>query len=451
MKVVVIGCTHAGIAAVKQILKLYPKSEITVYERQAEIAYLACATYLHIEGTVTHLTDALSEDPAKFTAQGVNMQLQHDVVRIDAKAHELLVQDLKTKQLASDHYDRLIMATGSITAIPAIPGIENPKVMLCKTFDQAHDLCQNARQHERVAIIGGGYVGIELAEGYANSGHQVVLIQRPKDLLNGYVEPTMGQAIMQVLTDHGIQVHTQTEVTAFEDATNGDLLVKTATGDFQVEMAVICAGTLPQTDLLAGQVKMAANGAILTDDYMQTSDPAIFAAGDAVVSHNNPAQTLTYAPLASHAVRQGTLAGINVFDRRLRTIGTQKTTGMQVFDQTVVATGLTLTEAETMNLNAAKVVYHGAYRPDFMPRTPAVTVNLIYDRNNRKILGAQLMSGHDVSQAINTVSALMQNGGTIDQLALLDTLFSPNFNDLFNYLNLAGQLAVDQEHGYLRT
>ncbi|MFD1420275.1 FAD-dependent oxidoreductase [Lactiplantibacillus songbeiensis] len=451
MKVVIIGCTHAGIAAVKQILKVYPKAEITVYERQANIAYLSCATYLHIEGTVQRLSDAVYAEPEEFTKQGVRMQLKHDVVQVDAAAHRLLVQNLVNKHLTTDHYDRLIMATGSITAIPAITGIENPKVMLCKTFDQAHDLCQNAESFDRVAVLGGGYVGIELAEGYVNSGHQVTLIQRPKSLLNAYVEPAISDAVAAVLRTHGVKVVLGTEVTAFENTDSGDLLVKTNSGDYQVDMAAISTGMLPQTDLLEGQVKMAANGAIITDDYMQTSDPDIFAAGDAAVSHDNPAHQLTYAPLVSHAIRQGALAGINVFDRRLRTIGTQKTTGMQVFDQTVVATGLTLAAAKAANLNAAQVVYQGAYRPEFMPATPMVTVHLIYDRNNRKILGAQLMSGHDVSQAANTVSALIQNGGTVDQLAFLDTLFSPNFNDLYNYLNLAGQLAVDQEQGYLRT
>ena len=169
------------------------------------------------------------------------------------------------------------------------------------------------------------------------------------------------------------------------------------------------------------------------------------------MSHYNPIKTVTYAPLVSHAIRQGALAGINVFERRLRTIGTQVTTGMLVFNHTVACTGLTLSRTREAKINAASVTYTGPYRPDFMPDAYPITVILIYDRNTRKVLGTQLMCEHDVSQAANTVSGVMQNGGTIDQLAMLDMLFSPNFNEPFNYLNLAAQKAVDQENGYLRT
>ncbi|ETY73479.1 NADH oxidase [Lactiplantibacillus fabifermentans T30PCM01] len=451
MKVVVVGFTHAGIAAVEQVLTTYPEAEITVYERQAKISYLSCATYLHIEGTIPELSDAMYADPADFEKQGVTMALQHDVINIDSNVHTLLVQDLITKQMATTHYDKLIMTTGSITAIPAITGIENPKVLLCKTYDQAHDLCQHTVQQRRIAIIGGSYVGVELAEAYINSGHQVLLLQQTAHLLNKYVEPLIADQVADVLVEKGVQVVTNAQVTAFADTADDQLLVTTKQGDFVVDMAAMSAGMVPQTDLLEGQIAMAANGAILTDDYMQTSDPDILAAGDAAASHFNPTKSNVYAPLASQAVRQGALAGMNVGERRLRSIGTQISTGMMVFGHTVVGTGLTLASAQAAQRHVAHVVYTGAYRPEFMLDAVPVTVELIYDRNNRQVLGAQLMSEHDVSQAANTVSAFMQNGGTIDQLAFLDMLFSPNFNQPFNYLNLAAQLAVKQENGYLRT
>ncbi|UIF28837.1 FAD-dependent oxidoreductase [Levilactobacillus brevis] len=451
MKVVIIGCTHAGIAAVKQILKNYPQAKIVVYERQSDISYLSCATYLHIKGTVRALSDAQYQEPADFTRRGVDLNLNYDVIRVNAHDHTLLVQNLITKAQTTVTYDKLIMATGSITAIPAIPGIENPRVLLCKTYSQANNICTYTAQKQKVAIIGGGYVGIELAEGYRESGHEVILIQQPAHLLDDYVEPELSEKIAQLLTDKGVHVLTNTRVTGFQDAPDGQLLLNSEAGDFEVDMAAISAGVIPQTELLQGQVAMAQNGAILTDDYMQSSDRDILAAGDAAVSHYNPIKTVTYAPLVSHAIRQGALAGINVFERRLRTIGTQVTTGMLVFNHTVACTGLTLSRTREAKINAASVTYTGPYRPDFMPDAYPITVILIYDRNTRKVLGTQLMCEHDVSQAANTVSGVMQNGGTIDQLAMLDMLFSPNFNEPFNYLNLAAQKAVDQENGYLRT
>ncbi|APX72994.1 NADH oxidase [Companilactobacillus allii] len=451
MKVVVIGCTHAGIEAVRQILKYYPDTKITVYERQSNISYLSCATYLHIEGTVEKLSDARYVEPDDFEEQGVTMEINHDVIQVDSVKHTILVQNLLTKEMETTTYDKLIMATGSITAIPAIPGIENPKVLLCKTYDQANNLCEYTSENQQIAIIGGGYVGVELAQGYSKSGHKVLLVQKSPYLLDKYVEPLISNKIKEELISNGVQVLTNSKVTSFKDTANNKLLITTKDGNYEVDIAAIGAGMIPQTELLQGQVDMAENDAIITDDYMQTSNPDILAAGDASVIHFNPTSSTSYSPLVSHAVRQGTLAGINIFERRLRSIGTQATTGILVFGNTVASTGLTLSQAKEANFNAASVVYEGPYRLEFMPDSYNVVVELIYDKNNRKVLGAQLMSQHDVSQSANTISVLMQYGGTIDQLAMIDMLFSPNFNGPFDYLNLAGQKAVDQEKGYLRT
>lgn len=451
MKIAIIGCTHAGIAAIKQILKYYPESEITVYERHAEISYLSCGTYLHLGGSVKNLDDVLYADPEDFIKQGVTMKMEHDVIRIDADEHTILAQDLKTKELVHDTYDKLIMATGSITAIPAITGVENTKVMLCKTCDQAHELYAAAQKCHQVTIIGGGYAGVELAEGYIKSGHQVTLIQRGPQILDEYTDPVIAKQIQNLLVKKGVKVLVNTTVTKLSDLSDEKLEITTTNGTYNSDMAVICPGVIPQSDLLNGQINLAKNGAIITDPYMGTSDPDIFAAGDNTEVHYNPTLSSAYIPLASHAVRQGTLAGINVLDKRLKSIGTQATTGMLLFNTTVACTGLTLAKAKAAHFEADSAFYQGNYRPDFMPTTAKITIELVYDKNSRKILGAQLISDHEVSQSANTLSVVIQNENTIDELAFMDMLFSPNFDEPFNYLNLAAQVAVDQEGGYWRS
>lgn len=449
MKIVIVGCTHAGIAAIKQCLKYAPDADITVYERHANISYLSCGTYLHLEGTVKNLDDVLYANPAEFTRQGVHMHMQTDVIQINAKKHTLLTQDLQTKKYQHATYDKLIMTTGSTTAIPVISGIENPQVMLCKTCDQAHRLSIAAKTHHKIAILGGGYTGIELAEGYRRSGHEVLLIQQDARLLNAYTDETISTKIATLLTQQGIQLLRQTTVTRFDDTPTGGVRITTMTGKtFDVDMVTISPGILPQSDLLKGQVRMARNGAILTNPYMETSDPDILAAGDVTEVQYNPALTSAYMPLASQAIRQGTLAGMNVTQRRLKSMGTQATTGMLLFNQTIACTGLTLAAAHAAHYDAHHVVYQGNYRPDFMPSTEPITIDLVYDRPSRRILGAQLMSRHEVSQSANTVSVLIQNENTIDQMALIDMLFSPNFDNPFNYLNLVAQLAVEQERQF---
>jgi len=452
MKVVVIGCTQAGMTAIRQISQDYPETEITVYERQNSISYLSCAAYLHLEGTVKTLSDALDIEPKDFLKQGIDLKLNHDVIHIDHQKHSLVIQDLVTKEIETSTYDKLIMTTGSLTAIPTISGVENSKVLLCKTFDQAQSLCVNTTEKHRIAIIGGGYAGVELTEGFAKSGHEVWLIHNKPYLLDKYVEPIISKEIESALSSKGVHIITGTHANAFLDSADGGLTITTTDNKkYQVDMAVVSAGVIPETSLLQGQVKMLENGAIVVDPYMHTSDPDILAAGDDAIVHFNPTDSEQYFPLASHAVREGMLAGINVFDRKVRSIGTQATMGMQIFDQTVAVTGMTLKDAKAKLFHVGSVVYEGPYRPTFMPDDFKVTVILVYDKNSRKILGAQLMSQHDVSQSANTVSGLIQNGGTIDQLAFLDMLFSPNFNNPFDYLNLAAQKAVKQENGYLRS
>lgn len=450
MKVAIIGCTHAGIAAMKQILKYYPGTEITVYERHADISYMSCGTYLHLGGTIKDLDQALYANPTEFSEQGVQMRMQYDVINVNADKHTILAQNLQTKELQTDHYDKLIMATGSITAIPAIPGVENPKVMLCKTCEQAQQLYEAAQHAHHIAIVGGGYSGVELAEGYVKSGHAVTLFQRGSHLINEYLDPQLSEKVEKLLTTNGIQVKTNAQVMAFSDTADNRLRVTTANGEETFDMAVICPGVIPQSELLAGQVNRTKQGAIVTDRYMGTSNPDIYAAGDVTEVNFNPTKDHAYTPLVSHAIRQGALAGINIFDKRLGSIGTQATTGMLIFDQTVACAGMTLTAAKAANFDAKEAFYEGNYRPDFMPTTEKVMITLVYDQQTRKVLGGQLISAHEVSQSANTLSVVIHNGNTIDELAFMDMLFSPNFDEPFNYLNLVAQAAVDQEHGYRR-
>ncbi|ASC09289.1 FAD-dependent oxidoreductase [Pediococcus pentosaceus] len=450
-KIIVVGCTHAGIAAVNEILKYHPQADVTVFERHDTISYLSCATYLTLGKTISNLDEAMYADPDYYRAQGIDMRLRHDVIDINVEEHTVFAQDLETKEFTTESFDKLIMATGSLTSIPTIQGVENPKVKLCKTYEEARDLCDEAQNDERIAIIGGGYIGVELAEGYNKSNHEVILFHKKETLLDRHIEPEIADKITNLLEDKGIQVKIGTIVKSFEDGANDTLIVKTADEAFEVDMAVICTGLLPQADLLQGKVDQLTNGAIVVNDYMETSNPDIFAAGDAASVKHNGLQTDVYMPLASQAVRQGALAGINVLDKRLRSIGTQSTTGMLIFGRTLACSGVTLAMALDAGINATKVAYKGSYRPDFMPNAHKVEIELVYDRNSRKVLGVQLWSKHDVSQAADTISALMHYHGTIDELSFIDMLFSPNFDQPFNYLNLVGQLAVKQENGYLRT
>lgn len=187
---------------------------------------------------------------------------------------------------------------------------------------------------------------------------------------------------------------------------------------------------------------MAANGAIITNEYLQTSDPDVYAAGDVTMVRFNPGNDERYLPLATSAMRQGTIAGVNAFGNTMKYSGTQGTIGLRLFDHVIATTGLTARQAREQGIAAETVTVTDNYRPEFMPSTTPVTMTLVWDKDSRVILGGQLMSRHDISQSANLLSTCIKNKNTIDFLAFVDMLFQPSFDRPFNYLNLLGQAAM---------
>lgn len=338
-----------------------------------------------------------------------------------------------------------IMTTGSSVAVPPIFGIDESKVLLCKTYEQAQEIYKTAKDNKRIAIVGAGYIGTELSESYANTNHEVTLFQSHDQILNHYISKDMSDQAVDLLKQHGVKVLLNHRVTAFTGNDKGELVIETAQGDFVADLAIVGTGFIPTTELLRGQVDMDKHGAIIINDYVQTSNPDIYAAGDSCVVNFNPTGRSAYTPLATNAVRQGALAGVNIFGNIQPYMGTQATSAMQLFNYTLATTGLTYEVAKMSNMPVKRVVFDGTWRPSYMPSTDPLRIELTYNPENRQILGAQFWSPHEVAQSANTVSVAIQNGNTIDDLAFVDMLFSPNFDDPFNYLNLVAQMAVDQE------
>ncbi|RRK10251.1 NADH oxidase [Lactiplantibacillus garii] len=443
MKVIVIGCTHAGTAAVKQILATDPSTEVTIYERNDNVSFLSCGIALYLGGQVADPQGLFYASPEQLAELGATVNMQHDVTAIDAQNHQITVTDLKSGDVKTDHYDKLVMTTGSWPVIPPIDGIDSPNVYLCKNWDHAQKLWEAAKPAKRVIVIGGGYIGTELVEAYQQQGKEVTLIDGLPRILNKYLDAEFTDRVEQDFTDHGIKLALGQMVQGFSDD-GSEVTVTTDQGSYTADMAIMCVGFRPNTGLLKGQVDMNANGSIKTNDYMQTSDPDIFGAGDAVAVHYNPTKRDAYIPLATNAVRQGTLVGLNLFKPTRKYMGTQATSGLMLFGKTIVSSGMTVEHAAAENVPAAAATLEDNYRPEFMPTTKPVLMKLVYNPETREILGAQFMSEHDVSQSANVISVMIQNHNTIDDLGFVDMFFQPIYDRPFNYLNLLGQAAIAQ-------
>jgi transcriptional regulator with XRE-family HTH domain len=201
----------------------------------------------------------------------------------------------------------------------------------------------------------------------------------------------------------------------------------------------------PNNELLKGKVNMLANGAVLVDEYMRTSNPDIYAAGDSCAVHYNPNGGQAYIPLATNAVRMGMLVGKNILEPKVKYRGTQSTSGLHLFGYNIGSTGVTQSGAAFFGLKVRSVIVKDNYRPEFMPTNEEVLMQLVYEIGTNRIVGGQVMSKYDITQSANTLSLAIQNKMTIEDLAYVDFFFQPHFDRPWNYLNLLAQGALEQE------
>lgn len=443
MKVIVIGCTHAGTSAVKNILKENPGVDVTVYERNDNVSFLSCGIALYVGGVVKNAEDLFYSNPEELASLGAKVWMEHDVTEIDTVNKKIQVTDLQTGQTKEDTYDKLVMTTGSWPITPPIPGIEQDNILLCKNYRQAQELIAKADGVNKITVVGAGYIGIELVEAFAESGKEVTLIDGLDRILNKYLDAELTDVLEAELINQGITLALNQNVEAFIGDGQVVSHVKTSRETYETELVIVCVGFRPMTELLAGKVERLSNGAIVVDEYMRTTNPDIYAAGDSAVVHYNPTNSHHYIPLATNAVRQGMLVGYNISEPKLAYRGTQGTSGLHLFGYNIGSTGMTEASAKVAGLNVKSAYLEDNYRPEFMPSTENVQMKLVFEAETGRILGGQLMSRYDVTQSANTLSLAVQNRMTVEDLAISDFFFQPHFDRPWNYLNLLAQKALE--------
>ncbi len=449
MKVVVIGCTHAGTSAVKTILKENPNAEITVFERNDNISFLSCGIALYVGGVVKDPAGLFYSNPTELESLGAKVHMKHNVKSVDTDAKFVVAENLDTQEEVKVHYDKLVNTTGSWPIIPPITGIDCKNVLLCKNFEQANVIIKKSTGAKRVVIVGGGYIGIELVEAFKESGKEVTLIDGLDRILNKYLDKEFTDVLEDDLRNRGIVLALDEMVQSFEANEEGAVQsVRTDKGEYPADLVILCVGFRPNNELLKDKVDMLPNGAILVDEYMRTSNPDIFAAGDSCAVKYNPNGGNAYIPLATNAVRMGMLIGKNIVEPKVKYRGTQATSGLRLFGYNIASTGVTVTSAPSFDLDVRAVVVKDNYRPEFMPTTEELLMQLVYEVGTNRIVGGQVMSKYDITQSANTLSLAIQNKMTIEDLAYVDFFFQPHFNRPWNYLNLLAHAAVEQESNH---
>ncbi|MDO3410157.1 FAD-dependent oxidoreductase [Saccharibacillus sp. CPCC 101409] len=451
MKIAVIGCTHAGTAAIVRTAKLYPDAEITVYERNDNISFLSCGIALYVGGVVKDPNGLFYSSPEHLMTLGVQTRMRHEVLNVDAAGKTLTVRNLETGEEFGDTFDKLIVTTGSWPIVPQFEGIELDNIILSKNFNHSNTIIEKAKTANRVVVIGAGYIGVELVEAFEMNGKEVTLIDAESRILSKYLDVEFTDRIEESLMDRGINLALDEKVVRFEGEAGTVRKVVTTKGEHEADLVILCIGFRPNTELLKGQVDMLPSGAILVDNYMETSVKDVYAAGDSCAIRYNPTGKAAYIPLATNAVRMGTLIALNLMEKKVEYMGTQGTSGIKIYEDNIAATGMTEAAALDAGLDVETAMFEDNYRPEFMPEYEKATFKIVFEKDTRRIVGAQLMSKVDLTQSINTLSVCIQNKMTVEQLAFVDFFFQPHYNKPWNYLNSLGFAAMDVQAESERT
>lgn len=438
MKIAVVGCTHAGTAAIVNIANLYPEAEITVYERNDNISFLSCGIALYVGGVIKDPQGLFYSSPEQLAELGVTTKMEHDVLEINTKEKSIKVENLKTGEAFTDTFDKLVVTTGSWPIQPKIEGHELENILLSKNWNHSNTIIEKAKDAENIVVVGAGYIGVELVEAFQEQGKKVTLIDAEDRILSKYLDREFTDLAEATMKEKGIKLALGELVQKFEGENGKVKKVLTTKGEHEADLVIMCIGFRPNTDLLKGQIDMLDSGAILVDDYMRTSNEDVFAAGDSCAIRYNPTGKAGYIPLATNAVRMGTLVARNLKTPTVKYMGTQGTSGIKIFEHNIASTGLTEQRAKDEGIEVKTVTVEENNRPEFMPTYEKVTLKIVYDAKSRRVLGGQIHSLVDMTQTVNTLSVVIQNEMTVEELAFVDFFFQPHYNKPWNILNMAG-------------
>lgn len=443
MKIAVVGCTHAGTAAVVNIKSIYPESEVTIYEKNDNISFLSCGIALNVGGVIQDTKSLFYNSPENLSKLGVKTNMKHEVLDIDFDNKKLSVKNLVTGECFEDSYDKLVLTLGSWPIVPKFEGGELENIVLCKNYNHAQTIIEKTENAKNVVVIGAGYIGVELAEAFEMKGKKVTLIDAENRIMAKYLDKEFTDIAEDAFRSKGVNIVLNEKVQKFEGNENKVSKVITDKGEYEGDLVILCIGFAPNTNLIKGKLDTLPNGAIIIDEYMRTSKEDVFAAGDCCVVKFNPAKEDRYIPLATNAVRMGTLVAKNLVNPTLKYLGTQGTSGIKIYDYNIASTGLTEEVAKnTTNYNVTSVTTNDNNRPEFMPTFEDAMVKLVYDKDSRKILGGQIISKLDLTQYMNTLSVVIQNEMTIEELAVTDFFFQPHFNKPWSLLNTVALKAL---------
>ncbi len=447
MKVIVLGCNHAGTFASTKMKELYgDEVEVVTYDRNDNISFLACGIALWVGGVVKDPKGLFYASPEGLAEKGIKVNMGCEVTNIDFAAKTIEGKKLSDGSDFKDNYDKLILAAGSWPVIPPIPGVDLKGIHLSKLYQHAQAIIEESDKPEvkRVMVVGAGYIGVELIEAFRQKGKEVILMEAMPRVMANYFDKEITDSAEEHIKNGGVEVHLSEKVVEFVGENGSVKKVKTDKGEYDVDMVVMSVGFRPNKELYDGKLETLQNGAIIVDKYMQTNtDPNVFAVGDCASVFSHASNANEYIALATNAVRMGIVAATNIKEKVLAYAGTQGSNAICVFGYNMGSTGLSEEAAKARGFKVKTNFVKDASRPEFMPTYKDVLVKVVYEEVTRRLIGAQVASEENHTEFIHAFSIAIQRGMTIDEFALSDFFFLPHFNKPLSWATMVALTCLD--------
>jgi len=465
LQVLIIGGVAAGPKTACRLLRLLPDAQVTIIDQDSLISYGGCGIPYYVSGDVSDEKELrntsfhMTRDESFFMrAKGVKVLTRTRALAIDRTRKLVSVENLDSGTKEELHYDKLVLTTGSTPVLLPIPGADLEGVYTISDLHKAIAIKERLAHGEvsRAVVIGGGAIGVEMAESFADLwGIETTIIEFMPHLLPSILDPVVAAMLAKHLRDKGVTVYTSEGASAIEaDAQGKACRVVTAKRTIAADIIIMAAGVRPRSELAqAAGLLVSPRGGIIVDERLQTSDPNIYAAGDCIETTHLVSGKKCHAPLGSLANRQGRIVADNLAGLASRFNGWSGSFIMKAFDVCVGATGLSLAAAKVAGFDADLAITAQSDRAHFFPNQTVIPLLMVFDRSNRKVLGLQGFGpmGDAVLARIDAAAGLISKGCTIDDCSQLDMAYAPPFATALDALNATANVADNKASGRLTT
>ncbi|MBP3634187.1 MAG: CoA-disulfide reductase [Oscillospiraceae bacterium] len=441
MKVVIVGGVAGGATAAARVRRLDEHAQIVVFERSGFISYANCGLPYYIGGVIEDPEELTLQTPESFYERfRIQMKVHHEVVSVHPDRKTVLVKNLKTGEAFEESYDKLLLSPGAKPVRPDLPGMDTDKLLTLRTVEDTFKIKSFIDQNKpkSAVIVGGGFIGLEVAENLREIGMDVTIVQRPKQLMNPF-DADMAAFIHAEVRKHGVKLVLGSRVEGFEEKDDGIDVLLQDSPSLHADMVVLAIGVQPEAELAerAG-LALGRKGSILVNDRMETSVPDIFAVGDAVqVKHYVTGEDALIA-LAGPANKQGRIAADNICGGDSRYQGSQGSSVIKVFDMTAAVTGINETNAGKAGLDVDTVILSPMSHAGYYPGGKLMTMKVVFEKKTYRLLGAQIVGYEGVDKRIDVLATAIHTGLKATDLKDLDLAYAPPYSSAKDPVNMAG-------------